>query len=239
MFEFEILTNVIFHSAIKTTVINSNISGPLIGAIIGSAFTWILAHGTEFYRFNKKKKGIYVILNSEVENNILNLKKFEIYHPVKNSYTIRDEWTINDLQNYYKTLNDFPILRHDNWDEFIDMVPEIFTQYEIRKIIECNSNLDKLSDLARFLSNYKIEHSLNQDTLDLKELRFDEYSKISENYRTFEKNYKDLLRDLDAIKDIFSKKGKKLIFSLDYDLLLIMFIEVIAIIGFFILLKFL
>ena len=156
MFEFEILTNAIFHSAIKTTVINSNISGPLIGAIIGSAFTWILAHGTEFYRFNKKKKGIYVILNSEVENNILNLKKFEIYHPVKNSYTIRDEWTINDLQNYYKTLNDFPILRHDNWDEFIDMVPEIFTQYEIRKIIECNSNLDKLSDLARFLSNYKI-----------------------------------------------------------------------------------
>ena len=119
------------------------------------------------------------------------------------------------------------------------MVPEIFTQYEIRKIIECNSNLDKLSDLARFLSNYKIEHSLNQDTLDLKELRFDEYSKISENYRTFEKNYRDLLRDLDAIKDIFSKKGKKLIFSLDYDLLLIMFIEVIAIIGFFILLKFL
>ena len=56
MFEFEILTNAIFHSAIKTTVINSNISGPLIGAIIGSAFTWILAHGTEFYRFNKKRK---------------------------------------------------------------------------------------------------------------------------------------------------------------------------------------
>lgn len=239
MFEFEILTNAIIHSAIKTTVIGPSISGPLIGAIIGSAFTWILAHGTEFYRFTKKKKGIYIILNSEVENNISNLQKFEIYHPVKDIYTIRDEWTINDLQNFYKTLNDFPILRHDNWDEFIDTVPEIFTPYEIRKIIECNSNLDKLSDLAKFLSNYKIEYAHNQDNLDLKELRFDDYLKIAENYRTFEKNYKDLLRDLNTIKDIFSKKGKKLIFSLDYDLLLIMILEILFIIGFAILLKFL
>lgn len=239
MFEFEILTNAIIHSTIKTTVIGPSISGPLIGAIIGSAFTWILAHGTEFYRFTKKKKEIYVILNSEVENNISNLKIFEIYHPVKKSYTIRDEWTINDFQNFYKTLNDFPILRHDNWDKFIDTVPEIFTQYEISKIIECNSKLDKLSDLARFLSNYEIEDSLNQDNLDLKELRFDDYLKITENYRTFEKNFNDLLRDLNTIKDIFSEKGKKLIFSLDYDLLLIMFIEIIGIIGFAILLKFL
>ena len=46
MFEFEILTNAIIHSAIKTTVIEPSISGPLIGAIIGSAFTWILAHIT-------------------------------------------------------------------------------------------------------------------------------------------------------------------------------------------------
>jgi len=116
---------------------------------------------------------------------------------------------------------------------------EIFTQYEISKIIECNSKLDKLSDLARFLSNYEIEDSLNQDNLDLKELRFDDYLKITENYRTFEKNFNDLLRDLNTIKDIFSEKGKKLIFSLDYDLLLIMFIEIIGIIGFAILLKFL
>lgn len=56
MFEFEILTNAIIHSTIKTTVIGPSISGPLIGAIIGSAFTWILAHGTEFYRFTKKKE---------------------------------------------------------------------------------------------------------------------------------------------------------------------------------------
>ena len=195
MFELEILTKFIIHSTVKTSIINSNILEPLIGAIIGSSFTWILAHGTEFYRFNKKKKGIYVILNSEVENNIFNLKKFEIYHPVKNSYTIRDEWTINDLQNYYKTLNDFPILRHDNWDEFIDMVPEIFTEYEIRKIIECNSNLDKLSDLTRCLSNYKIEYNPKQDNLDLKELQHNDYLKNTENYRTFEKNFNDLLND--------------------------------------------
>ena len=239
MFKLEILTKFIIHSTIKTSIIDPNISGPLIGAIIGSSFTWILAHGTGFYRFTKKKKGIYVILNSEVENNSFNLKKFEIYHPVKDIYTIKDKWTITDLQNFYKTLNDFPILGHDNWDKFINTVPEIFTEYEIRKIIECNSNLDKLSDLAKFLSNYKIEYSLNQDNLDLKELQFNDYLKITENYRTFEKNYNDLLRDLDTIKDIFSKKGKKLIFSLDYDLLLIIFIEVIGLTGFFILLKFL
>ena len=192
-----------------------------------------------FYKFNKKKKGIYVILNSEVENNIFNLEKFKIYHPVKDGYSIRTEWTINDLQTFYKTLNDFPILRHDNWDKFIDTVPEIFTEYEIRKIIKCNTNLDKLSDLARSLSNYKIEYARNQDNLDLNEIRYDDYTKMVENYRTFEKNFNDLLEDLNKIKDIFSKKGKKLIFSLDYDLLLIFLIEAIAIIGFAIVLKFL
>lgn len=35
---------------------DSNILGPLIAAIMGSLFTWILAYGTEYYRFNKKKR---------------------------------------------------------------------------------------------------------------------------------------------------------------------------------------
>lgn len=163
------------------------IFGPIIAAIMGSLFTWILAYETEYYRFNKKKKGIYVILNSEVNNNIFSLKKFEIYHPVKNSFDIRDEWTISDLQNYYKTLNDFPILKHDNWDTFIDVIPDIFYEFDIRKIIECNSNMDKINDLTRFLSNYKIKYAINQENVRLNKIPYDDYSKMAENYRTFEK----------------------------------------------------
>lgn len=215
----------------------STILGPVIAAIMGSLFTWILAYGTEFYRFNKKKKGIYVILNSEVDNNIFSLKKFEIYHPVKDSFNIRDEWTISDLQNYYKTLNDFPILKHDTWDEFIDVVPDIFGEFDIREIIEFNSNMDKINDLARFLSNYKINYAHNQENFRLNKIPYDDYRKMSENYRTFEKNYNDLLRNLDNIKKIFDDKRLKLNYPFDLTLLVSIIIEIVIVIIFSILLK--
>ena len=216
---------------------DSTILGPIIAAIMGSLFTWILAYGTEFYRFNKKKKGIYVILNSEVDNNIFSLKKFEIYHPVKDSFNIRDEWTISDLQNYYKTLNDFPILKHDTWDEFIDVVPDIFDEFDIREIIEFNSNMDKINDLARFLSNYKINYAHNQENFRLNKIPYDDYRKMSENYRTFEKNYNDLLRNLDNIKKIFDDKRLKLSYPFDLTLLVSIIIEIVIVIIFSILLK--
>lgn len=216
---------------------DSTILGPIIAAIMGSLFTWILAYGTEFYRFNKKKKGIYVILNSEVDNNIFSLKKFEIYHPVKDSFNIRDEWTISDLQNYYKTLNDFPILKHDTWDEFIDVVPDIFGEFDIREIIEFNSNMDKINDLARFLSNYKINYAHNQENFRLNKIPYDDYRKMSENYRTFEKNYNDLLRNLDNIKKIFDDKRLKLSYPFDLTLLVSIIIEIVIVIIFSILLK--
>lgn len=217
---------------------DSTILGPVIAAIMGSLFTWILAYGTEYYRFNNKKKGIYVILNSEFENNISSLREFLKNHPVKDSSNIRDMWTIYDLQNFYKTLNDFPILGHDNWDEFIDTVPEIFSESEIKKIIKCNRNLDKLTDLARFLSNHEIDYAHNQDNLHLNEIPYDDYLKITENYRTFEKNFSDLLDSLEEIIHIFPKKRLKF-FSFDLNLFLIILLEIILIIAFNIALKFL
>lgn len=238
MFEFGILTKIMFYSAIKTTIINSNILGPLIGAVIGSLFAWILGYGTEYYRFNKKKKGIYVILNSEFENNISSLKEFLKHHPVKNSSNIRDVWTLYDIQNFYKTLNDFPILGHDNWDEFIDTVPEIFSESEIKKIIKCNRKLDKLTDLARFLSN-ETNYTHNHNNIQLNEMPYDDYLKITENYRTFEKNFSDLLDSLEDTIHIFPKKRSNLLFSFDLKLFLIILLEIILIIGFNIALKFL
>ena len=62
---------------------------------------------------------------SEFKNYISSLRRFLIYHPIKDSSKIMDTFTINDIQNFYKTLNDFPILKHDNWDEFIDTIPEL------------------------------------------------------------------------------------------------------------------
>lgn len=218
---------------------DSNILGPVIAAIMGSLFTWILANGTEYHRFNKKKKGIYVILNSDFENYISSLRRFLIYHPIKDSSKIRDTLTINDIQNFYKTLNDFPILRHDNWDEFIDTVPEIFSESEIRKIITCNNNLDKLTDLAKVLSNHEINYAQNQENLCLNEIPHEDYCKITENYRTFEKNFSDLLDNLEDIVCIFGKKRLNFPYSFDLNLFLIILLEIIFIIGFNIALKFL
>ncbi len=147
--------------------------------------------------------------------------------------------TINDIQNFYKTLNDFPILKHDNWDEFIDTIPEIFSKSEIRKIIECNSNLDKLTDLAKSLSNHEINYAKNQEHLHLNEIPYEDYRKITEDYRTFEKNFSDLLDNLEDIVDIFGKKRSKFLYSFDLNLFLIILLEIILIISFNIALKFL
>lgn len=234
-----IIDKVYISLAIKSNIMNSTILGPIIAAIMGSLFTWILAYGTEYYKFNKKKKGIYVILYSEFKNYISSLRGFLIYHPIKDSSKIRDTLTINDIQNFYKTLNDFPILKHDNWDEFIDTVPEIFNESEIRKIIECNSNLDKLTDLAKSLSTHKINYAQNQENLHLNEIPYEDYRKITEDYRTFEKNFSDLLENLESIVDIFGKKRSKFLYSFDLNLFLIILLEIILIISFNIALKFL
>lgn len=234
-----IIDKVYISLVIITTIMDSTILGPVLAAIMGSLFTWILAYGTEYHRFNNKKKGIYVILDSEFKNYISSLRRFLIYHPIKDSSKIMDTFTINDIQNFYKTLNDFPILRHDNWDEFIDTVPDIFSESEIRKIIECNSNLDKLTDLAKSLSNHEINYAQNQEDLHLNEIPYDDYRKITENYRTFEKNFSDLLDNLEEIVGIFGKKRSKFLYSFDLNLFLIILLEIIFIIGFNIALKFL
>ena len=102
-----IIDKVYISLVIITTIMDSTILGPVLAAIMGSLFTWILAYGTEYHRFNNKKKGIYVILDSEFKNYISSLRRFLIYHPIKDSSKIMDTFTINDIQNFYKTLNDF------------------------------------------------------------------------------------------------------------------------------------
>lgn len=93
---------------IKPLFIDSNISGPLIGALIASLSAWVLAYASEHYKFNKKKKGTYVIINSEFANNIYNLEVFKIYHPLINNWNLYDNGRIIDIDKFYTSLNDFP-----------------------------------------------------------------------------------------------------------------------------------
>ncbi|MEE0024972.1 hypothetical protein [Methanobrevibacter sp.] len=195
---------------LKSNVIstNDNIMSALIGALIGSLFTWLLAYITEKYRFNKRKKGAYTILNSEINTNILNLEKYTIYYPLINRYDLLNKGTIEDIKNFYKDLDDFPNIKHDNWDRFIEFVPDIFREYEIGRIIKFNSNLDKLMLQAEHLSKNPLIFDEKQKNIKLNDIEYARYIEITKQYKMFEKNFNDLLEDSENIKNLFEEKRK-------------------------------
>lgn len=195
---------------IKPIFIDSNISGPLIGALIASLSAWVLANASENYKFNKKKKGAYVIINSEFENNIFNLKVFKIYHPLINHWDLHDKGRIKDIDEFYRSLNDFPSLKHDNWDKFIDIIPDIFHELEINRLIEFNTMLDKLTYQATILSKNPPKFDEKEKYNKLNEKRFEYYMEISKDYQNFEKNFTETLKKSDYIQEILKDKRFKL-----------------------------
>lgn len=195
---------------LKSSVIsiNDNIMSALIGAFIGSLLTWILAYITEKYRFNKRKKGAYTILNAEINANISNLEKYTIFYPLINRYDLLNKGTIDDIKNFYKDLDDFPNIKHDNWDKFIEFVPDIFREYEIERIIKFNSNLDKLMLQAEHLSENPLIFDEKQKNIKLNDIEYAKYIEITKHYKMFEKNFNDLLEDSENIKNLFKEKRK-------------------------------
>lgn len=140
---------------------NPTIIAAIIGAILGSFLTWCLAYFTEKRRFNKRKNGAKTILKSEIRMNINNLKNYEKNHLKKTSQDLSDIGNLNDIYAFYRSLDKFPVLSHDNWDKLIDFIPYVFEDNDIKQILEFNARIDQLNISSEILS-----------AIDLKEINF-------------------------------------------------------------------
>lgn len=205
----------------KSFTIGSEILGPLIGAIIGSISAWILAYVPEKYKFIKRKKAVSAILYSENSTNVMNLKKYDIYYPLINRADLFDKGVIKNINDFYKDLNDFPNITHDNWDKFIDFIPDIFNEDEIDKIISFNSDMDKLRKQAERLSENPLYIDEEDKYSKLKDIKFSRYAEITKHYEMFKKNFTELLEDSNNIQDIFREKRFK---TIDWKYLVLFFV---------------
>ena len=89
--------------------INPTITGAILAAIIGSFSAWLFSYFTEKNKANKRKKGVYILIKSEIEINLNNLKDFEnefLKASLKEAY---DTFTLEDINYFYKSLTNFRI----------------------------------------------------------------------------------------------------------------------------------
>ena len=66
-------------------LVNPGVISAIIGALIGSISAWTLSYFTEERKFNRKKKGAYALLKSEIEINVSNLKRYKKNYLIKNT----------------------------------------------------------------------------------------------------------------------------------------------------------
>lgn len=126
--------------------INPTITGAILAAIRGSFSAWLFTYFTEKNKTNKRKKGVYILIKSEIEINLNNLKDFENRFLKSSLEEAYDTFTLEDINYFYKSLTNFPHLTHRNWDELISFIPDVFDEKIIKEIIQFNIYLDNLNE---------------------------------------------------------------------------------------------
>lgn len=101
-------------------LVNPGVISAIIGALIGSISAWTLSYFTEERKFNRKKKGAYALLKSEIEINVSNLKRYKKNYLIKNTKELYNNGNLNDINEFYYYLSKFPVLNHNNWDNLIN-----------------------------------------------------------------------------------------------------------------------
>ena len=129
-----------------------SIDSTIIAALVGAFSAWALTYFTEEYKIYKKKKGASIILKSEIELNLTNIKNFKKFYLNVTTKELYDSGTLEDISNFYYYLTKFPIINHENWDRLINFVPDVYDDFQIKKVIEFNNKLDNLFNECKRLS---------------------------------------------------------------------------------------
>lgn len=131
---------------------NPGVISAIIGALIGSISAWTLSYFTEERKFNRKKKGAYALLKSEIEIIVSNLKRYKKNYLIKNTKELYNNGNLNDINEFYYYLSKFPVLNHNNWDNLINFIPYIFDENQIKQIIQFNVKLEQLNKQSKKLA---------------------------------------------------------------------------------------
>lgn len=182
--------------------INPTIMAAIIGALIGSISAWCLSYFTQEHRFNKKKNGAYLLLKSEIEINLSNLKSYKEMYLIKTSQELYEIGNLNDINAFYYYLREFPILNHNSWDKLMDVIPYVFEDSQISQIIQFNVKLDDLSKRAITLCENGMPKR-EYGGFYLFELDFRDYEDTLGVYKSFENNINGVINEGENILNSF------------------------------------
>lgn len=129
-------------------------NNPMIFAtILGTFIAWVLAFVTEHYRFNKKKKGAYALLKSEIFLYVESLKDYSENYLKNNINDPSDEKYHDELEKFYMNLKFFPKYENKKWDKLTTFIPSILNQEQIIQISKFYQKYDKICTTSISLSN--------------------------------------------------------------------------------------
>lgn len=132
---------------------NPMVFATIIAAFIGAFVAWILTLFTESYRFDKKKKGAYALLKSEIFLYVESLKKYEEKYLKNDINNANDEKYHEELENFYKNLKFFPKYENKKWDKLTTFIPSVMNQHQIIQISKFYQEYDKINRISISLSN--------------------------------------------------------------------------------------
>lgn len=170
----------------------------LIGVIIGILLTCFVNFKQDKHNFDKESMGAVKIINSEIEANLISLKKFKenyLLDFTKNAECI----TFQEVKEFYMHLEKFPSFSHNSWDNLLRFVPSIYDDNQIMRIIEFNKNLDDLHILANALSKHQIPIERNDSDFMLIDVGSDEWGDFIGEHVFFENQLNSLIENGELI----------------------------------------
>lgn len=127
----------------------------IIAAFLGALSAWLFSFFTNYHEFNKRKSGVYSILNSEI---IFILNSLKIYQRECLKGDIpqdKIEDSKSTIRYFYLNCNAFPNFKKFIWKEIIDFLPDFFSPDELEKIISFYYMVNELQDDANFFSRFE------------------------------------------------------------------------------------
>lgn len=176
----------------RILIVMFSIDSTIIAALVGAFSAWALTYFTEEYKIYKKKKGASIILKSEIELNLTNIKNFKKSYLNVTTKELYDSGTLEDISNFYYYLTKFPIINHENWDRLINFVPDVYDDFQIKKVIEFNNKLDNLFDECKRLSE-KGMPKVTYSAFLLYELEPEDYEITIGAFESFENQIKNTI----------------------------------------------